>query len=320
MAEIGYHASHEQFAPSELLELTQLAESAGFAAAMSSDHLAPWSKRQGHSGFIWSWLGAAMQATGLPFGVVTTPIGLRYHPLLTAQAGATLAEIFPQRLTMILGTGEALNERAFGAGWPIKDERTARLEESVDIIRALWRGETVTRKGHIAIEEARIYSLPEKPPALFVAALTPETAHRSARWADGLATINQPVEKLRKVIDAFRSGGGEGRPVHLQVHISFAASEAEANQNAMDQWRSNALSSIVASELSSPAMFDAATEHLNLNDLASSVLISADLSRHYAWIAQFLDLGVDRIILHNVGRNQRLFVETFGKKVLPKFV
>src|SRR5690606_13413595 len=146
-----------------------------------------------------------------------------------------------------------------------------------------------------------------------------ETARRSAHWADGLATINQPVETLSKVIDAFRSGGGEGKPVHLQVHISFAPSEAEANQNAMDQWRSNALSSIVASELSTPEMFDAATENLTLGDLASSVLISADLSRHCSWIAQFLDLGVDRIILHNVGRNQRLFVETFGANVLPQF-
>lgn len=240
MVQIGYHASHEQFAPSELLALVQHAESAGFQALMSSDHLAPWSERQGHSGFMWSWLGAAMQATRLPFGAVTTPIGLRYHPLLTAQAGATAAELFPGRLALILGTGEALNERAFGSGWPTKEERTARLEEAIDIIRALWRGETITRKGHIAVEEARVHSLPKEPPALFAAALTPETAGRSARWAEGLATINQPIEKLRKIIDAFREGGGEGKPIHLQVHVSYAESEAEAEQNALDQWRSNA--------------------------------------------------------------------------------
>jgi coenzyme F420-dependent glucose-6-phosphate dehydrogenase len=319
MVQIGYHASHEQFAPSELLVLVQHAESAGFQALMSSDHLAPWSERQGHSGFVWSWLGAAMQATSLPFGAVTTPIGLRYHPLLTAQAGATAAELFPDRLVLILGTGEALNERAFGLGWPIKEERMARLEEAVDIIRALWRGETVTRKGHIAVEEARVYSLPKQPPKLFAAALTPETARRAARWAEGLATINQPLDKLRKVIDAFCEGGGEGKPVHLQVHVSYAASEAEAEENALDQWRSNALSSVIAAELSTPAMFDAAASHLKVEDLTSSVLISNDIGRHRASVEEFANLGVERIILHNVGRNQQEFIDTFARHILPQF-
>jgi coenzyme F420-dependent glucose-6-phosphate dehydrogenase len=319
MAEIGYHASHEQFSPAELLALTKQAEASGFAAAMSSDHLAPWGERQGHSGFAWSWLGAAMQAARLPFGVVTTPIGLRYHPLLVAQAAATLAEMFPRRLTVILGSGEALNERAFGAGWPIKQERTERLEESVDILRALWRGETVTRNGRIAIDEGRLYSLPETPPALFCAALTPQTARRSARWADGLATINQPLDKVRELIAAFRDGGGDGKPVHLQLHLSFAATEEEATRNALDQWRTNALPSTVAAELSSPQMFDAATEHLRAEDLSSSVLVSADLSRHRGWIEDFFALGVDRVLLHNVGRNQREFIDAFGKKVLPQF-
>ncbi len=318
MSRIGYHVSHEQFPPSELLALAKLAEEAGFHSAMSSDHLAPWGKRQGHSGFAWSWLGAAMQATRLPFSVVTTPIGLRYHPLLIAQAAATLAELFPERLTVILGTGEALNERAFGAGWPIKAERTVRLEESVDIIRALWCGETVTQQGLIAIEEGQVYSLPEKPPNLFAAALTPDTARRSARWADGLATINQPFEKLKAVVDAFRSGGGDGKEIHLQVHLSFAATVEDANRNALDQWRTNALPGLVAPELSSPAMFDAAVQHLTLEDLASSVLISADVERHRDWIDAFSTLGIDRILLHNVGRNQEEFINTFGEKVIPR--
>jgi coenzyme F420-dependent glucose-6-phosphate dehydrogenase len=319
MVEIGYHASHEQFSPSELLALTHAAENAGFMAAMSSDHLAPWGNAQGHSGFAWSWLGAAMQATRFPFEIVTTPLGLRYHPLLIAQAAATLTQMFPKRLTVILGTGEALNERAFGAGWPTKAERTARLEEGAEIIRALWQGETVTRDGLIAIEEGRVYSLPETPPALFAAALTPKTARWSGKWADGLTTINQPVHKVREVIEAFRDGGGQSKPVHLQVHLSYAATEGEARQNALDQWRTNALPSIVCSELSSPGMFEAATHHLKLEDLFASVLVSEDLGRHAGWIQEFLDLGVDRILLHNVGRNQRAFLEMFGHHVLPRF-
>jgi coenzyme F420-dependent glucose-6-phosphate dehydrogenase len=319
MAEIGFHASHEQFAPSELLALAQAAERAGFAATMSSDHLAPWSRRQGQSGFAWSWLGAAMQATALPFSIVTTPIGLRYHPLLIAQGAATLAEMFPGRLTVILGSGEALNERAFGACWPVKSERDERLGESVEIIRALWRGETVTRRGLIRLDEARLYSLPEVLPAIFAAALTPETARNAAAWADGLATINQPLEKLREVTEAFREGGGAGKPIHLQVHLSYAETDEEARDNALDQWRSNALPGSVAAELSSPEMFDAATRHLTAGDLADSILISADFARHRAGLEQLLPLGIDRILLHNVGRNQRAFIDGFADHVLPHF-
>lgn len=320
MAALGYHASHEQFPPSELLMLARVAAAAGFEAVMCSDHLAPWGERQAHSGFAWSWLGAAMQQTDVPFGVVTTPIGLRYHPLLIAQAAATLAQMFPRRLTVILGTGEALNERAFGAGWPIKAERTRRLEESIEIIRQLWDGQTVTHRGHIAIDEGRVYSLPETPPALFAAALTAKTARRVGGWADGLATINQEPAKTRDLVEAFREGGGEGKPIHLQVHLSFAATEEEAMRNALDQWRTNALPSNVAPELSSPAMFDAATEHLSAEDLASSVLVSADVARHRAWIEEYLAMGFERVLLHNVGRNQRDFIETFGEKVLPSLV
>ncbi|SIQ64975.1 probable non-F420 flavinoid oxidoreductase [Paracoccus thiocyanatus] len=318
MAVIGYHASHEQFAPSELLELVGQAEAAGFAAAMSSDHLAPWGEKQGQSGFAWSWLGAAMQATRLPFGVVTTPIGLRYHPLLVAQAAATLAQMYPGRLAVILGSGEALNERPFGAGWPGKQERTARLEEGVGIIQALLDGQEVTSSGFHKLEAARLYSLPDQAPALFAAALTPETARRAGGWAAGLATINMPRDRLRAVIDAFRDAAGEARPVHVQVHLSYAASQAEAEHNAVEQWRTNALPGSVAAELCSPAMFDAATGHMEVKDLASSVLISSDPSRHGEWLHQMAALGVERLLLHNVGRNQRAFIDIFGRQVLPQ--
>jgi coenzyme F420-dependent glucose-6-phosphate dehydrogenase len=126
MAVVGYHASHEQVAPSALLAAVQDAEAAGFSRAMCSDHFSPWSRRQGESGFAWSWLGAALQATRLPFGVVTAP-GQRYHPAVTAQAAATLAELFPDRFWMALGTGEFSNEHITGARWPNKAERNARL-------------------------------------------------------------------------------------------------------------------------------------------------------------------------------------------------
>src|SRR5690606_31483102 len=113
---IGFHASHEQIDPGSLLKAVKLAEAAGFDAAMSSDHFAPWSERQGQSGFAWSWLGAAMQATSLPFGIVTAP-GQRYHPAIVAQGAATLCQMFPDRFWMALGSGEAANEHITGDRW-----------------------------------------------------------------------------------------------------------------------------------------------------------------------------------------------------------
>src|SRR4029453_6371411 len=137
MPAFGFHASHEQVHPRELLAAVQRAEEAGFDAAMCSDHFAPWSERQGHSGFAWSWLGAALQATSLPFGVVNAP-GDRYHPAIIAQAAATLAELFPDRFWVALGTVQAMNEHVTANRWPPKPERNARLKECVEVIRALW--------------------------------------------------------------------------------------------------------------------------------------------------------------------------------------
>ncbi|WP_228059509.1 LLM class flavin-dependent oxidoreductase [Plectonema radiosum] len=140
MPTIGYHASHEQFKPSELLKWVQMAEQAGFTLALSSDHFYPWSEQQGQSGFAWSWLGAAMQATPtVSYRVVCAP-GQRYHPAIIAQAAATLAEMFPNRFWLTVGSGQALNEHITGEHWPCKSQRNARLKECVDIIRALWGG------------------------------------------------------------------------------------------------------------------------------------------------------------------------------------
>jgi coenzyme F420-dependent glucose-6-phosphate dehydrogenase len=140
---IGYHASHEQFPPGELLKWTALAERAGFECGMCSDHFAPWSASQGESGFAWSWLGAAMARTSMSFGTVNAP-GQRYHPAIVAQAAATLDAMFPDRFWIALGSGQLLNEGITGARWPTKQERNARLLESATIMRALWRGEMVS--------------------------------------------------------------------------------------------------------------------------------------------------------------------------------
>jgi G6PDH family F420-dependent oxidoreductase len=189
MARIGFHASHEQFPPPELLALVRAAEMAGFDCAMSSDHFHPWASAQGQSGFAWSWLGAALQATSLPFGVISAP-GYRYHPAIIAQAAATLAEMFPGRFWLGLGSGQRLNEDITGLPWPEKVERNARFSDCASIVAALLRGETVSHSGRVTVVNARLYSLPKAPPLLLGAAVTEATAELVGRWADGLLTVN----------------------------------------------------------------------------------------------------------------------------------
>ncbi len=316
MIKFGYHASHEQFKPSELLSYVRAAEQVGFTAASCSDHFYPWSERQGQSGFAWSWLGAAMQVTCLPFGVVCAP-GQRYHPAIIAQAAATIAEMFPSRFWIALGSGQALNEHITGEHWPIKAERNARLKECVDVIRALWAGETVTHYGRVRVEEAKLYTRPKIPPRIVGAAITPETAEWVGGWADGLITISAPHEKLRQVVEAFESGGGEGKPMYLKVQLSYARDEKEARLGASDQWRSNIFENAVLAELRTPAQFDAAAAFIKPEDLDTAVRISSDPAQHIEWLHKDIELGFSEIILHNVNRQQTEFIEVFSQQVLP---
>jgi probable non-F420 flavinoid oxidoreductase len=315
---IGYHASHEQHPPSALLRCVAEAEAAGFQAAMCSDHFAPWSSRQGHSGFAWSWLGAALQATGLSFGVVNAP-GQRYHPAIVAQAAATLSELFPDRFWLALGSGEASNEHITGDHWPAKAKRRARLGEAAAVIRALLAGETVSHHGLVTVDRARLWTLPARPPMLVGAAVSPDTAAWVGGWADGLVTINQDHDTLRAVIDAFRGGGGDGKPLFLQVHLSWAADEDTALAVAHDQWSTNVFDTSLAMELELPEQFEAAARFVTPEDVRSAVLVSSDLGRHTAWLAEYAELGFDRIYLHEVGQaeHQQAFIDAFGSKVIP---
>lgn len=317
MVTVGFHASHEQLAPSRLLQAVRAAEDAGFGAVMCSDHVAPWSERQGQSGHAWSWLGAALQATSVPAGVVTAP-GYRYHPVVLAQAMATLAELFPGRFWAALGSGEAVNEHITGERWPDKAERDARLLECVEVIRGLLRGDEVTHHGLVHVDRAKIWSLPTEPPGVLGAAVSPETARTVGAWADGLVTINQPIEDLRRVIEAFREGGGGGKPVSVQVHLSWAQDEREAEAIAFDQWRTNVFGSDLAWNLELPAQFDEAARFVRPEDVCGPVLVSSDLGRHAGWLVDTAELGVDALYLHHVGREQERFVEAFGEHVLPE--
>lgn len=316
MTIIGFHASHEQVHPAALLEAVQQAEEVGFTAAMCSDHIVPWSERQGHSAFAWSWLGAALATTSLPFGVVNAP-GQRYHPAIIAHASATLSAMFPERFWMALGSGEASNEHITGDPWPRKSVRNERLAECVEVIRRLHAGEEVSHEGLVQVDRARVWTLPDVPPPLIGAAVSTETAAWVASWADGLVTVNQPAEKLREVVTAYREAGGEG-PAALQVHLSYAPDEDRALAIAHDQWRNNVIGPPVSWDLDTIEAFDLIGQQVEPEDMRGSVLVSSDPKQHAAWITELAEIGFDAVYLHHVGQEQREFLEVFGDQVLPE--
>jgi probable non-F420 flavinoid oxidoreductase len=313
---IGLHCSHEQIHPSELLTAVQQAEQVGFTAAMCSDHISPWSERQGHSAFAWSWLGAALRSTGLPFGVVNAP-GQRYHPAIIAQAIGTLGAMYEGRFWVALGSGENSNEHVTGGEWLRKDLRKARLRECVDIIRALLAGDEVTHDGLVTVDRAKVWTRPQVAPPLIAAAVTPQTARWAAGWADGLITIEQPHDVLREIVNDYREAGGEG-PLVLQIHLSYAATQQEALAIAYDQWRTNTFAPPVCWDLETVEAFDVASASVRPEDVAKSVFVSADHGEHAQHLADLAELGFDELYLHHVGQTQTEFIEIFGEHVLPQ--
>jgi probable non-F420 flavinoid oxidoreductase len=286
---------------------------------MCSDHFHPWTPSQGQSGFAWSWLGAALQATSLPFGVVNAP-GQRYHPAIVAQAAATLGEMFPGRIWVAVGTGEALNESITAEPWPQKEDRRRRLKESVDIMRALWAGDTVTYEGeHVQVKEAKLYTRPKAPPMLFGAALTPETARWLGSWADGLITVGKEPDDFRQMLDAFRDGGGGGKPIYVQACISYAPREVDAVSAAHRNWPLAGLDIPLLGDLPTPSAFAERSAGVTAEEVRQKLRVSSDVSRHVEWIAQDLELGADRVYLQHVGPDMRGFLATFGDRVLPAF-
>lgn len=316
----SYHVSQEQFAPAELLALVQRAEAAGFDAAFSSDHLQPWAAAQGESGFTWSWLGAALQATSrLKFGTITVPCGWRYHPVVLAQAVATLSQMFPSRLPWIaVGTGEAVNERIVSNEWPSKDERNALLREGTHIMKELLAGKVVAHRGRIVATDARLWSRPQESTQLVGAAVSAPTARWLGSWADGLLTTAGTLEEFREIVAAFREGGGAGKPVYFKTQVSWAGSDEEALQSAFEQWRFNCLSSAALADLATPADFECAAHSIELKDVEAKVFVSSRLDRHAEWLRELGGLGAESIDIHNVGTNQREFIEAFGAHVLPR--
>lgn len=314
MVVVGLHVAHEQFAPSRLLGLAQAAERAGFRSLLSSDPLLPSSRAQGHGGFAWSWLGAALASTSLSCGVLTAP-GQRYHPAVVAQACATLAEMFPGRFWVAVGPGENLHEHVTGDRWPPPDMRDHRLQEAADVMRELWAGREVTREGLVRVERARLFTLPPAAIALHAAAFSASAAESVGEWADGLLAVASP--DLPAVIRAFRHGGGVGKPVVVTATLAWAEDEETARVEAWEQWRTNVVAGPLFAELATPEELEMAALHVRPEDVARAIPVSADPHAHLRRLEEVARAGADAIYLHNVTTAQEAFVETFGREVLP---
>lgn len=317
MTHIGFHASHEQIEPRALLEAVALAEEVGFREAMGSDHFAPWSEEQGESAFSFAWMGAALERTGMRIGQVHAP-GQRIHPAISAQAIATLEAMNPGRYWVALGSGENLNERITGDPWPPKPVRNARLAECVSIIRDLLAGAEVTHDGLVRVERARLWTRPDTPPPLLATAVTAETAAWAAQWADGLITVNQDDDTLRRVSDAYRDAGGRG-DVLVQIHVSWASTEQEALESAFREWRTNVFAPPLCWDLDSPRAFAQAAAHVRPDDVRNAVLVSDSVQHIIDRVGGMLAHGYDGAYLHHVPVEQRPFLENVAPRILEQF-
>jgi coenzyme F420-dependent glucose-6-phosphate dehydrogenase len=320
---IGYAASFEQFHPNDMLAWAQQAEQSGFISVMASDHYHPWVPSQGQSAFVWSWMGALGATTNLRFGTGVTPPGYRYHPAVLAQAAATLEAMFPGRFYLGLGAGEALNEHITGDYWPEAPVRLERLAESIEIIKQLFTGKVVKyRSAHFNVESAKIYTLPESPPPMYVATAGPIQAKRTGKTTDGLITVGAADDKLKMLMARFEEGAAEAGkdvkslPKIIQFKVSFATSEDDAVAQAIKEWPNGGMA-FPKGDIRNPEDFEAMAKLVKPEHFRNRVLMSPNLDEHVKQIQHYVDLGFNEIYVHNVGRNQAEFIEAYGKHVIP---
>ncbi|MFN8539036.1 MAG: TIGR03557 family F420-dependent LLM class oxidoreductase [Thermomicrobiales bacterium] len=317
MAELGFAMSSEEHRPLDLVQQARMAEEAGFTFALISDHFHPWIDKQGQAPFVWGVLGGIAQATTrLRVGTGVTCPTTRIHPAIVAQAAATTAAMLPGRFFLGVGTGENLNEHILGDRWPPHDLRLARLEEAVAVIRLLWQGGTKTLRGeHYTVENARIYTLPDEPPPIMVAASGPQAAELAGRIGDGF--IGTAPDK--EVLGAFASSGGKGKPRYGQLTVCYAADEAQAKRTALEWWPNSAVPGELSQELPTPAYFEQAAQLVDEETIAESITCGPDPAKHRDAIQKYIDAGYDHVYIHQVGPDQAGFFTFYQREILPHF-
>jgi coenzyme F420-dependent glucose-6-phosphate dehydrogenase len=316
MATIGYALSTEEHGPDALVRHARLAEEAGFEFALISDHYHPWINRQGESPFVWAVIGAIANATDrLRLGTGVTCPTIRIHPAIVAQAAATAAALMPGRFFLGVGSGENLNEHVVGERWPPLAVRLEMLEEAIEAIRQLWTGKLVSHRGkHYTIENARLYTLPDEPPPLVVAAAGPNAAELAGRMGDGLVGVSPQAE----VVEAFDAAGGGDKPRHGQVQVCWAEEEQKAKHTALEWFPNIALPGDLSQELPQPAQFEDASELLSEDDMAEIVACGPDPERHLEMIGRFREAGFGHVYVHQIGPDQEGFMDFYAREVLPR--
>jgi coenzyme F420-dependent glucose-6-phosphate dehydrogenase len=326
MIQLGWKAGTEQYPPDELLDYAIAAEEAGFDSIDASDHFHPWSER-GQACFVWTWLGAvAAKTSKITLGTgVTCPI-LRYHPAVIAQAAATMGCFAPGRFYLGVGTGEALNEYSATGQWPDYKIRQARLAEAIELIRALWSGEKITREGaHYQSRQAKLYTLPGRPIPLYVSTLVPNSARFAGKYGDGLITVggNEP-DTYRRIIENFEAGAREvGKdpsrmPRMVELAVAYTDDEKKAIELKKAYWAATFVPALFTQRIYTPKMAEENGKVVGSDTIRKSVCISTDPGDHIEFARQYADLGFDQLFFHSAGPDQRAFIEGYGRDVLPQ--
>ena len=322
---IGYFLSHEQFSPASLVEAAVRAEQAGFDSVWASDHFHPWQENQGHAGNAWLTLAAIGQRTaGVMLGTaVTCPI-YRNHPALVAQAFATLGELYPGRVFLGVGTGEAVNELPAGGGWGPYDERISRLREAVTLIRRLWTQDRVTHAGPaFPIANAKIYDQPAQPIPIYIAASGPRSAALAGEIGDGWITNATTLLQADHVVRAFRgslnaSPSAEVLPSpEILVEQYVFVGDRTAAYQAAPLWQFAAVGGRVL-DMDDPREIQAFAEaEVSLDQVVESWLVSQDPSDHISQIRRLFEAGATQVAIHSVQPDQDRLIDFYGKDVLP---
>lgn len=324
MPTFGWKAGAEQFPPADLLTYAEQAEQTGFDLIDISDHFHPWSEA-GQAVFAWTWLGAvAARTKRILLGTgVTCPI-LRYHPAVIAQAAATLSCLAPGRVYLGLGTGEALNEYAVSGIWPGYDERQERMQEAIELIRALWTGEEVTYRGkYYRTNKARLYTPPAKPIPIYMSALVPQSARFAGKYGDGLFTVGgkQP-DVYRQLLQNFEQGASEcGKdparmPRLIELNVEYEQNLDQALANHLKYWAGSYIPALFDQKIYSPKMSAENGQLVTPEAIKKVGCVSSKAEDHQRFAQQFLNLGFDHLIFHSARQDQRAFIDAYSHDVI----
>jgi G6PDH family F420-dependent oxidoreductase len=314
--ELGYAISSEEHRPLDIVRHARAAEEAGMTFALISDHFHPWTDSQGQSPFVWSVIGAiAVETERLRLGTgVTCPL-IRMHPAIVAQAAATSAAMLPGRFFLGVGTGENLNEHVTGARWPAPDERLDMLEEAIALMRQLWEGGMQTFRGaYYTVDHARLYTLPDEPIPVAVAAGQPNAAELAGRVGD--AYVGTAPD--REIVDAYRDAGGDG-PRYGQLTVCWAENEAGARRTALEIWPNAGAPGRLSQELPLPADFEAVAELVTEDQIAEQIVCGPDPLKYLDGIRMYEQAGYDHVYIHQVGPDQEGFLRFFERELKPQF-